>query len=46
MNFNEVYEHYNINPAFDELINDAERNLSDSFNKLEEISEFNQLNTI
>lgn len=46
MNFNEVYEHYNINPAFDELINDAERNLSDSFNKLEEISEFNQLKVL
>ena len=46
MNFNEVYEHYNINPAFDELINDAERSLSDNFNKLEEISEFNQLKVL
>ncbi len=46
MNFNEVYEHYNINPAFDELINDAERSLSDDFNKLEDISEFNQLKVL
>jgi len=46
MNFNEVYEHYNINPVFDELINDAERSLSDNFNKLEEISEFNQLKVL
>lgn len=46
MNFNEVYEHYNINPAFDELIKDAEQSLRDNFNKLEEISEFNQLKVL
>ena len=46
MNFNEVYEHYNINPAFDELIKDAEQTLHDDFNKLEDISEFNQLKVL
>lgn len=46
MNFNEVYEHYNINPAFDELIKDAEQSLRDDFNKLEDISEFNQLKVL
>lgn len=46
MNFNEVYEHYNLNPAFDELIKDAEQSLRDDFNKLEDISEFNQLKVL
>ncbi|MBM0045775.1 methionine gamma-lyase family protein [Anaerococcus sp. mt242] len=46
MNFNEIYEHYNINPAFDEIIKDAETSLSDEFNNLEKISEFNQLKVL
>ena len=46
MNFNEIYEHYNINPAFDEIIKDAEISLSDEFNNLEKISEFNQLKVL
>ena len=46
MNFNDIYEHYNINPYFDNIIKDAEKDLIDKFDKLEEISEFNQLKVL
>lgn len=46
MNFNDIYEHYNINPYFDNIIKDAEKDLIDKFGKLEEISEFNQLKVL
>ncbi|WP_394011541.1 methionine gamma-lyase family protein [Anaerococcus cruorum] len=46
MNFNEIYEHYNIDPSFDQMIKEAENDLYDDFNKLEEISEFNQLKVL
>ena len=46
MNFNDIYNHYNIDPAFDDLIKNAENNLRNDFDKLEEISEFNQLKVL
>lgn len=46
MNFNDIYQHYNIDPSFDQLIKEAEDDLCDDFNKLEEISEFNQLKVL
>ena len=46
MNFNDIYEHYNINPYFDNIIKDAEKDLIDKFDRLEEISEFNQLKVL
>lgn len=46
MNFNDIYQHYNIDPSFDHLIKEAENDLCDDFNKLEEISEFNQLKVL
>lgn len=46
MNFNDIYQHYNIDPSFDQLIKEAENDLCDDFNKLEEISEFNQLKVL
>lgn len=46
MNFNDIYEHYNINPYFYNIIKDAEKDLIDKFDKLEEISEFNQLKVL
>ena len=46
MNFNDIYEHYNINPYFDNIIKDTEKDLIDKFDRLEEISEFNQLKVL
>ena len=46
MNFNDIYEHYNINPYFYNIIKDSEKDLIDKFDKLEEISEFNQLKVL
>lgn len=46
MNFNDIYQHYNIDPSFDQLIKEAVDDLCDDFNKLEEISEFNQLKVL
>lgn len=46
MNFNDIYQHYHIDPSFDQLIKEAENDLCDDFNKLEEISEFNQLKVL
>ena len=37
MNFKDIYNHYNIDPAFDDLIKNAENNLGNDFDKLEEV---------
>lgn len=43
MNFNEVYNNYNIDDRYDDLIRESEKELSELFRLHEEISEFNQL---
>lgn len=43
MNFNEVYNNYNIDDRYDDLIIESEKELSELFRLHEEISEFNQL---
>ena len=43
MNFNEVYNNYNIDDRYDDLIRESEKALSELFRLHEEISEFNQL---
>lgn len=43
MNFNEVYKNYDIDNKFDDLIEEAERELEENFKFHEKISEFNQL---
>ncbi len=46
MNFNEVYQHYNIDNSFDELIQQGEEDLDKNFKRLEQISEYNQLKVL
>lgn len=43
MNFNEVYNNYNIDDRYDDLIRESEKELPELFRLHEEISEFNQL---
>ena len=46
MNYNEIYDNYKIDDSFDDLMVDAEKSLEDKFQKLEQISEFNQLKVL
>lgn len=46
MNYNEIYDNYKIDDSFDDLMVDAEKFLEDKFQKLEQISEFNQLKVL
>lgn len=43
MNFSEIYNNYNIDNKFDDLIKESERNLESLFEKHEQIAEYNQL---
>ena len=42
MNFKEIYENYNIDNEYDDLIEDSERELEELFKKHEKIAEYNQ----
>ena len=46
MNFNEIYDYYEIDNSFDELIKKAQIELEDKFNYLESVSEYNQLKVL
>lgn len=46
MNFKEIYTHYNIDESFDKMINEADKSLKNDYEKLEEISEYNQLKVL
>lgn len=46
MNFNEIYNNYDIDNSFDDIILKAEESLKDKFDNLEMISEFNQLKVL
>ncbi len=42
MNFKEIYENYNIDNEYDDLIEESERELEELFKKHEKIAEYNQ----
>ena len=42
MNFKEIYENYNINNEYDDLIEKSENELEVLFKKHEKIAEYNQ----
>lgn len=46
MNFKEIYTHYNIDESFDKMINEADKSLKNDYEKLEAISEYNQLKVL
>ncbi len=46
MNFDSIYNFFNLDKSFEELIKSKENELKDNFESLEEISEFNQLKVL
>ena len=42
MDYKEIYDNYNIDDSFDEIIKESEKELEDLFKQHEDISEFNQ----
>lgn len=46
MNFDNIYEYFNLDKSFEDLIKNKENELKDNFESLEKISEFNQLKVL